>query len=68
LEFVHYTLSDNGYTKEEQTTQWTKEKGQMDKQRSAKHTYKTKDRVTQTLLTISGEQGNVYLQTVASMN
>ena len=32
---------------EEQTTQWLKEKGQKDKQRSTKHTHKTKDRVTQ---------------------
>jgi hypothetical protein len=32
---------------EEQTTQWPKEKGQKDKQRSTKqHTRKTKDRVT----------------------
>jgi hypothetical protein len=31
-------------------TQWPKEKGQMDKQRSLKHTHKTKDRVTRTLL------------------
>ena len=30
-----------------QTTQWPKEKGQKNKQRSTKHTYKTKDRVTQ---------------------
>ncbi len=29
-----------------QTTQWPKEKGQKDKQRSIKHTHKTKDRVT----------------------
>jgi hypothetical protein len=29
-----------------QTTQWPKEKGQMDKQRSTKHTHNTKDRVT----------------------
>jgi hypothetical protein len=28
---------------EEQTTQWPKEKEQKDKQRSTKHTYKTKD-------------------------
>ena len=35
---------------EEQTTQWPKEKGQKDKQRSTKHTHKTKDRVTQTPL------------------
>ena len=35
---------------EEQTTQCTKVKGQKDKQRSTKHTYKTKDRVTRTPL------------------
>jgi hypothetical protein len=35
---------------EEQTTQWPKEKGQEDKQRSTKHTHKTKDRVTRTPL------------------
>ena len=33
---------------EEQTTQWPKERGQNDKQRSTKHTHKTKDRVTWT--------------------
>jgi hypothetical protein len=33
---------------EEQTIQWSKEKEQKDKQRSTKHTYKTKDRVTRT--------------------
>jgi hypothetical protein len=33
---------------EEQTTQWPKENVQKDKQRSTKHTYKTKDRVTRT--------------------
>ena len=33
-----------------QTTQWSKEKGQKDKQRSTKHTHKTKDRVTPTPL------------------
>ena len=32
-------------TNEEQTTQWPKEKGQKDKQRSTKHTHKSKDRV-----------------------
>ena len=31
---------------EEQTSQWSIEKVQKDKQRSTKHTYKTKDRVT----------------------
>jgi hypothetical protein len=30
--------------------QWPKGKGQMDKQRSTKHTHKTKDRVTRTPL------------------
>jgi hypothetical protein len=35
---------------EEQTIQWPKEKVQKDKQRSTKHTYKTKDRVTRTPL------------------
>jgi hypothetical protein len=35
---------------EEQTTQWPKEKVQKDKQRSTKHTYKTKARVTRTPL------------------
>ena len=35
---------------EEQTTQWPKEKVQKDKQRSTKHTHKTKDRVTRTPL------------------
>jgi hypothetical protein len=37
---------------EEQTTQWPKEKVQKDDQRSTKHTYKTKDRVTRAPLTI----------------
>jgi hypothetical protein len=31
------------YIEEEQTTQWPKEKVQKEKQRSTKHTYKTKD-------------------------
>ena len=33
---------------EEKITQWSNEKVQKDKQRSTKHTYKTKDRVTRT--------------------
>ena len=33
---------------EEQTTQLSKEKEQKDKQRSTKHTYKTKDRLMRT--------------------
>jgi len=34
--------NQNPYIEEEQTTQWSKEKVQTDKQRSTKHTYKTK--------------------------
>jgi hypothetical protein len=41
--------NQNLYIKEGQTTQWPKEKVQKDKQ-STKHTHKTKDRVTRTLL------------------
>jgi hypothetical protein len=40
---------------EEQKTQWPKEKVQKDKQRSTKHTYKTKYRVTRTPLKTEGE-------------
>jgi hypothetical protein len=47
--------NQNPYIEEEQTTQWPKEKVQKDKQRSTKHTYKTKDRVTRTPLTTGGE-------------
>jgi hypothetical protein len=42
--------NQNPYIEEEQTTQWPKEKVQKDKQRSTKHTHKTKDRVTRTPL------------------
>jgi len=42
----HQRGNQNPYIDEEQKTQWPKEKVQMDKQRSAKQTYKTKDRVT----------------------
>ena len=47
--------STHPYTEEEQTTQWPKENKQKDKQRSTKHTYKTKDRVTRTPLKTGGE-------------
>jgi hypothetical protein len=55
---------------EEQTIQWPKEKVQKDKQRSIKHTYKTKDRVTRTPPNIRGELrcpawktvSNIYLK------
>ena len=40
---------------EGQTTQWPKENKQKDKQRSTKHTHKTKDRVTRTPLKSGGE-------------
>jgi len=40
---------------EEQTTQWPKEKVQKDKQRSTKHTHKTKDRVIGTPQQTGGE-------------
>jgi hypothetical protein len=40
----------NGQKTEEQTTQWPKEKVQKEKQRSTRHTYNTKDRVTRTPL------------------
>jgi hypothetical protein len=39
---------------EGQTTQWPKEKGQKDTQRSTKRTHKTKDRVTRTALKTGG--------------
>jgi hypothetical protein len=40
---------------EGQTTQWPKEKGQKDKQRSTKYTHKTKEHATLTSLKIWGE-------------
>jgi hypothetical protein len=43
-------VNQNPYIEEEQTTQWPKENKQNAKQRSTKHTYKTKDRVTRTSL------------------
>ena len=47
--------NQNAYIEEEQTTQGTKEKVQKDKQRSTKHTHKTKDPVTRTPLKSGGE-------------
>ena len=47
--------NQNLYIEEEQTTQWPKEKVQKDKQRSTKHTYKTKDRVTRPPLKVGSE-------------
>ena len=45
-----WLLPNQNLNIEEQTTQWPKEKAQKDKQRSTKHTHKTKDRVTRTPL------------------
>ena len=42
--------NQNPYIEEEQTTQWSKEKVQKDKERSTNYTHKTKDRVTRTPL------------------
>ena len=47
--------NQNPYIEEGQTTQWPKEKVQKKKQRSTKHTHRTKDRVTRTPLKTGGE-------------
>ena len=47
---MYQSGNQNPYIEGEQTTQWAKEKLQKGKQRSTKHTYKTKDRVTPTPL------------------
>jgi hypothetical protein len=47
--------NQNLYIKEEQTTQWPKEKVQKDKQRCTKHTHKTKERATRTPLKTGDE-------------
>ena len=47
--------NQNSYIEEEQTIQWPKEKEQKDKQRSTKHTHKTKDRVTRIPQKTGGE-------------
>jgi hypothetical protein len=47
--------NQNPYIEEEHTIQWTKDKVRKDKQRSTKHTYKTKDRVTRTPLKTGDE-------------
>ena len=52
---IWFDLNQKPYIEEEQTTQWPKEKVQKDKQRSTKHTYKTKDWVTRTPLKTGGE-------------
>ena len=40
--------NQNPYMQEEQTTQWSNEKVRKDRQRSTKHRYNNKDRVTRT--------------------
>jgi hypothetical protein len=50
-----YQMGNQNLYIEEQTTQWPKEKVQKDKQRSTKHTYKTKDWVTRTPLKTEGK-------------
>jgi len=47
--------NQNTYVEEVQKPQWPNEKVQKDKQRSTKHTYKTKNQVTQTPLKTWGE-------------
>jgi hypothetical protein len=42
--------NQNPYIEEKPTTKWHKEKVRKEKQRSTKHTYKTKDRLTRTPL------------------
>ena len=49
--------NQNPYIEEEQTTQRPKKKVRKDKQRSTKHRYTTKDRVTRTPLKIGSELG-----------
>ena len=48
-------VNQNSYIEGVQTTQWPNEKVQKNKQRSTKHTYKTKNRVTRTPLKTGGE-------------
>jgi hypothetical protein len=50
-----YLRGDQNLYIEEQTTQWPKEKVQKNKQRSTKHTHKTKDWTTQTPIKTGGK-------------
>ena len=47
--------NQNPFIKDEQTTQWRKEKGQKNKQRPTNITQKTNDRATRTPLKPRGE-------------
>ena len=65
--------NQNPYIEEEQATQWPKEKVQKDKQRSTKHTYKARDRVTRTPLkaehpTCYTRENKVINSTVSILN
>jgi len=51
--------NQNPYIEEEQITQWAKEEVQKEKQRSTKHTYQIKDRVTWTPVK-SGVSNYIY--------
>jgi ElaB/YqjD/DUF883 family membrane-anchored ribosome-binding protein len=51
------TLKGQSESVYRRTTQWPKEKVHKVKQRSTKHIYKTKDRVTRTPLKTGGELG-----------
>ena len=46
----YHRVNQNLYIEEEQITQWIKEKKQKDKQRSTRHTHKSKDQLTLTPL------------------
>ena len=56
LVWRYQRVNQNPYIEEEQTIQWQKEKVKKDKQRSTKHTYKAKNRVTRTPLKTRGER------------
>jgi hypothetical protein len=50
---ILFLIPQEGYSESEiewQTTQWSKEKGQNNRQISTKHTHKAKDQVTRTPL------------------
>ena len=51
----YHSGNQNPYIEDEQTTQWPKENVQNDKQRSTKHTYRIKDRVTRSPLKTGSE-------------
>jgi hypothetical protein len=54
--------NQNPYIEAEQITQWPKEKGQRDKQRSKKHTHKTKDLVKRVSLnSVINDKHKYYL-------